>query len=147
MTSHAFHACAHWTRRCSGPDAQTKSGQSGAIFIWDRIAGRHRGTLEMLRDRVVDVAWHPLQNVVVCVSGTTGQVWTRGFLIANSLHNHLTPCQDVGCWVYRVYACKRVDYNSQEQCVGRVLRRRHDGPPPRSCHFMWDEQRCSHGGR
>lgn len=42
------------------------------------MAGRHRGTLEMLKDRIVDVAWHPLQNVVVCVSGTTGQVSCDG---------------------------------------------------------------------
>ena len=38
----------------------------------------------MLKDRIVDMAWHPLQNVVVCVSGTTGQV-SAGFSSAFTL--------------------------------------------------------------
>ncbi len=44
------------------------------IFIWDRLTGSHRKALELPKDRIVDLTWHPLQNIIVSVSGTTGQV-------------------------------------------------------------------------
>ena len=46
------------------------------IFIWDRLTGNHRKVLDLSKDRIVDLTWHPLQNIIVSVSGTTGQVRT-----------------------------------------------------------------------
>ncbi len=51
----------------------------------------------MLRDRVVDVAWHPLQNVVVCVSGTTGQVSCDRAL--GMRHDHQSAMHASSRWV------------------------------------------------
>ena len=54
--------------------AQVKNNHSGRIFVWDRLTGKHRTVLELTKDQIVDLTWHPLQNIVVTVSGTTGQV-------------------------------------------------------------------------
>ena len=50
----------------------------------------------MLRDRIVDVVWHPLQNVVVCVSGTTGQVSCEGADLHASDHQSVMSAPS--CW-------------------------------------------------